>query len=935
MTSRKAKTAFKNARTIGPLYTGGPVAVTPDGRWIITCVGEEAVLTDLEESQEICRFVGDTESITSMCVAPSGRTLCVFTSAMALRVYDLPHTSTPLPKPVHPVRTVARAHDAPVHVSRVDPTSTYLASGSADGTVKVWDLARGYATHALRGHGGVVSALAFSYPPAAGLEARVMRLVTASVDTRVRVWDLARGAVMAKKGKAVKPEAVLEGHVSVPRGLDVSADGKWLVSGGRDSVVLVWDMEGRKAKGKGKERAKEEGITPVLVNTVTVLERVEAVGLLDEEEEIAGEGAGAGRIRFFTAGEKGAVKVWDGREGAVLCTLGQESLSPSSSEEDQEEQRQILDAFYVPSTSTIISIHADQNILFHSLATKTLSRQLIGFNDEVIDAAFLTPNPASPDSHLALATNSSLIRLYSTRSLDARLLSGHTDIVLSLAPSASGQVFASGAKDRAARIWAPSDAWGWACVAICEGHAESVGALAFARQDPDRLKFLLTGSQDRTIKMWDLSSVPLASSAGGAGADPMKLRSLATLKAHDKDINALDVAPTDALLASASQDKTAKVFAVSYAGGGGRDGARGELKLLGTCRGHKRGVWSVRFARTERVLASGSGDRTVRIWGLDDFACLRVLEGHANSVLRVEWLGEGTKEKEKEKEGGGRGGSVISAGADGLVKVWEARGEECLATLDGHEDKVWALAVSRDARTIVSGAADSAVIFWEDCTEEQDAHREAARADLVLKEQDFVNYVALRDYRRAIELALALGHPGRLFKLFRGLFASSVDGGAGTDGSITGNGAVDEVLRTLHPADLARLLRYVRDWNTRAATAGVAQRVLHAVVKLRPADEIVRALEPSAAVLGEEGKEIEVEGEGEGEEREKKKGAKGKTECGVRELVEALIPYTERHLARMERLVQESYVVDYVLGEMDGLGGLEGDERMEVDFEEV
>jgi len=38
---------------------------------------------------------------------------------------------------------------------------------------------------------------------------------------------------------------------------------------------------------------------------------------------------------------------------------------------------------------------------------------------------------------------------------------------------------------------------------------------------------------------------------------------------------------------------------------------------------------------------------------------------------------------------------------------------------------------------------------------------------------------------------------------------------------------------------------------------------------------------------------------------------------GLKELVDALIPYTERHLSRMERLVQESYVVDYILGEMD------------------
>ncbi|KAA1467886.1 WD40 repeat-like protein [Dentipellis sp. KUC8613] len=898
MASRsKLKTAFKKARTIAPLYTGGPVAITPDGHRLVTCLGEEALLTDLDRGTEICRFVGDTESITALCITPSGKQVLLFTSSMSLRIFDLPPPSSePLSAPLHPTRVIARAHDAPVHVCKVDPTSTYLASGAADGTVKVWDIARGFPTHVLRGHGGVVSALAWSFPVlglGVDLGERTMRLVTGSVDTRVRVWDLAKCAEEAKAGKSARPEAVLEGHVSVPRGLDVSADGRWLVSGGRDAVVLVWDMKAKaekKSKGKGKAR---EG--PVLVKTVTALERVEAVGLLEEEEEVVGSSEGSKKLRFYTAGEKGVVRVWDGKDGSVIWTFGEEH--PAAASEDQEEQRQILDAIYVPSTATIISIHADQNLLFHSLPTGSLSRQLIGFNDEIIDATFLrTPSaPSSSEIHIALATNSSLIRLYSTRTLDARLLSGHTDIVLSLASSASGTVLASGGKDRSARLWAPVPTpstsanahQDWACVAHCEGHAGSIGALAFARQTgaAGGLKFMFTGSQDRTIKMWDLSSI---ATTAEEGTEPAQCHSLCTHKAHDKDINALDVAPTDALLASGSQDRTAKVYTITYAAAAHAGGhARGELTLLGTCRGHKRGVWSVRFARHERVLATGGGDRTVRLWGLDKFECLRVLEGHSNSVLRVDWI-VGSE--------GGRsgGGEVVSAGADGLVKVWDVRGEECVATLDGHEDKVWALAVSADGKRIVSGAADSVVTFWEDCTEEEDKKREEARAEMALKEQDFLNYVALQDYQRAIELALSLEHPGRLYSLFKDLASNATIDPTAQQPSITGHPAVDTVLRTLHPTDLARLLGYIRTWNARASTSAIAQRVLHALVSLRPAEDI-----PA-------------------------------------DVLEALIPYTERHLARVERLVRESYVVDFVLGEMDMHAEFEedgDDDRMDVDME--
>ncbi|KAI0033812.1 WD40 repeat-like protein [Vararia minispora EC-137] len=903
----KGKLAFKKTRTIGPLYTGGPVAVTTDGQFIVTCIGEEAVLTDLGRDLEICRFQGDTSSITSLCITPSGRTLCVFTSSMAMLVFAMPlDAPEPLLTSVHPTKTVARAHDAPVHVSKADPTSTYLASGSADGIVKVWDIAHCYPTHVLRGHGGVISALLFSYPHAIGLEERVMRLITASVDTRIRVWNLARGAVMAKKGKTVKPEAVLEGHVSVPRGLDITPDGKWLISGGRDSVVLVWNMEGKAAKGKEKEKETLINLTPILVNTITVLERVEAIGLLAEDERVANTSTKANPLRLFTAGENGVIKIWDAQKSYVLCVMGEEQAAAS---DDQEEQRQIVDAIYVPSTATVISIHADQNILFYSLADSSLTRQLIGFNDEVIDAAFIS-SPSETDSHIALAANSSLIRLYSANSLDARLLSGHKDIVLCLATSASGRIFASAGKDRIARIWAPRSGIAgpsdWSCIATCEGHAESIGALTFARRDDGSeellLKFLFTGSQDRTIKMWDLSSLD----SPAVDQQPSRLKSLSTFKAHEKDINALDVSPNDALLASGSQDKTVKVFTITYSRGS--KGPRGDLTLLGTCKGHKRGVWSVRFARAERVLATGSGDRTVRIWSLDDFACLRVLEGHANSVLRVDWLGDGN---------GPYGGRIVSAGADGLVKVWETRSEECLATLDGHEDKVWALAVSKDTRTIVSGAADSVVNIWQDCTEEQEAEQEQERANITLREQDFLNYVALNDYRRAIELALSLAHPGRLFKLFKDVLSASVGAFEATEA--TGHPAVDSVLRTLHPADLTRLMLYIRDWNTRAATASVAQRVLYALIKLRPTNELMGAFEPASVVLDP----VPLP-------------SKPLPEGGMHELVEALIPYTERHLARMERLVQESYVVDYVLGEMDGLAGDEGEGiGLEADFVSV
>ena len=50
------RVSFKNARSIGPLHTGGPVAITSDGVRLVTCVSEDILLTDVSTGAEICRF---------------------------------------------------------------------------------------------------------------------------------------------------------------------------------------------------------------------------------------------------------------------------------------------------------------------------------------------------------------------------------------------------------------------------------------------------------------------------------------------------------------------------------------------------------------------------------------------------------------------------------------------------------------------------------------------------------------------------------------------------------------------------------------------------------------------------------------------------------------------------------------------------------------
>lgn len=198
------------------------------------------------------------------------------------------------------------------------------------------------------------------------------------------------------------------------------------------------------------------------------------------------------------------------------------------------------------------------------------------------------------------------------------------------------------------------------------------------------------------------------------------------------------------------------------------------------------------------------------------------------------------------------------------------------------------------------------------------------------REQDFENYLSINDYSNAILLALSMDQPRRLLKLFTALRLDPIDLAT----SITGSKSVDTVIRSLLPDELAQMLGYVKDWNTVARTAEVAQIVLHAILKNHSAEKLLLALSP-APVAASTKTTMELDSDDEemetaGERKERIKAIKKKKGLQASEVLGALSVYSERHLSRAEKLVRESFIVEFLLESMDGFGG----EMMEVDEEE-
>uniref|UniRef100_A0A8C7Z1G8 Transducin beta like 3 n=1 Tax=Oryzias sinensis TaxID=183150 RepID=A0A8C7Z1G8_9TELE len=571
-TNLRFKTNYAVSSKIEPFYKGGKIS--NDEQYIFCTCGSRVNI--LEISTVLLCLQDDQEDITSFAVSSDDEMLVTASRALLLKQWDWRRASC--------TRSWRAIHTVPVASMTFDSSSTLLATGGCDGTIKLWDVVKQYCTHNLKGSSGVVHLVQF-HPDISRLQ-----LFSSSLDCGIRMWDL----------RSSQCVCVLQSHYSSVTSLSFSADGGTMVSSGRDKICTVWDLNTRQAK-----------------RTVPIYEAVEGVVLLPKDEDLSQLGVKSKDWHFITAGSKGILRVWHASTARCVYTQKQDD-NPFG----------LTHLFYLPASHRVATVTAEHNILLYQLPGLTTQQQFVGYSDEVLDVKFLGKN----DSHIVVATNSSQLKVFELLTNSCQILFGHTDTVLTLDVFKKGLLFASCAKDRSVRVWQmDSDSGQVCCVAQGTSHTNAVGSISCSRM---KASFVATGSQDCTVKVWDLP--PDLSSE-----DICQLTPRTTEKAHDKDVNSVAVSPNDKLLASGSQDRTARLWSLAV---------DGNISLLGVFRGHRRGIWSVCFSPVDQVLATSSADGTTKLWSLQDFSCLKTFEGHDASVLKCIFVSRGTQLLTRQQE---------------------------------------------------------------------------------------------------------------------------------------------------------------------------------------------------------------------------------------------------------------------------------------------
>ena len=181
------------------------------------------------------------------------------------------------------------------------------------------------------------------------------------------------------------------------------------------------------------------------------------------------------------------------------------------------------------------------------------------------------------------------------------------------------------------------------------------------------------------IELWEVTSNALLRNMPGHNAVGCRGRSCTVL--------AVAFSPDGRWLASGSEDKTIKLW----------EAATGQE--VRTLAGHTNGVMALAFSPDGRWLASGSKDKTIKLWEAATGQEVRTLAGHTGTVMAMAFSPDGRW--------------LATGSEDNTIKLWEAATGQEVRTLKGHKALLWALAFSPDGSRLATGDDRGAVFLWE------------------------------------------------------------------------------------------------------------------------------------------------------------------------------------------------------------------------------